>query len=567
MSFKIFNQKITSIHAAALIIGAAGFLSRLLGLLRDRLLASRFGAGDTLDAYYAAFQIPDTLFTIFLIGAASAAILPIFIEYREHDKDAVGLIQTLLTIFSVAATAIVMLLIVVAPFLMPVIVPGFSPEKLKLTIKLTRIMMASPLLLGIAAIISSTLQAYHRFLVYALPPVFYNLAIIFGIIVLVPFFGPQGLALGVIIGAVLQILVQLPAFLELGFRPKFIFNIHDHGVRHILRIAMPRVAALSFNQITLLILVAVTSYLAVGSVSIFKFATNLIYFPVGLFGVSYALAIFPKLSEQVMKNEGREFVSELSFGIRNIVFWSLPLAFLFVVLGAHIVRVILGAGLFDWNDTRLVAAALALMAAMVIFEGLNTLLIRAFYALERTWEPLVANLIASAATVFIAAAMVGLFRAAPESLNALAAALRIGDIGDTRILAVVIAFSFGSFINFILLSSILRKAVFRVFGIFPINNFYPILKIFSASLLAGIIGYVTLLPFPELIPTNTFLGIAAQGVTAGVVGLIAYFAALTLLKSDEFLSLLESFRQKLYSVKKQPEILEIEKLDGRESAK
>ena len=163
---RIFNRDITSMHAAALILGAAGFLSRILGLFRDRLLASRFGAGDLLDAYYAAFQIPDILFTVFLIGAASAAILPVFIEYKERKEDAAALIQTLLTVFAVLASVVVLILIAVAPWIVPVLVPGFSEEKTALVITLTRIMMISPLFLGIAGIISSVLQAKGRFLVY-----------------------------------------------------------------------------------------------------------------------------------------------------------------------------------------------------------------------------------------------------------------------------------------------------------------------------------------------------------------------------------------------------------------
>ena len=194
----IFNRQITSLHAAALIIGAAGFLSRILGLLRDRLLASKFGAGDILDAYYAAFQIPDALYTLLLIGAASAAILPIFIEYREEGKDHWRFIQTLLTVFGIFAALAALILIIIAPLIVPLIVPGFSGEKLRLAVTLTRIMMVGPLFFGISGIISSVLQAYHRFLMYAVPPIFYNLAIIFGILVLVPAWGEAGVAIGVV---------------------------------------------------------------------------------------------------------------------------------------------------------------------------------------------------------------------------------------------------------------------------------------------------------------------------------------------------------------------------------
>ncbi|MFY9462296.1 MAG: murein biosynthesis integral membrane protein MurJ, partial [Candidatus Sungiibacteriota bacterium] len=537
----IFNRQITSLHAAALIIGAAGFLSRVLGLLRDRLLASRFGAGDTLDAYYAAFQIPDVLYTLFLIGAASAAILPIFIEYREEGKDQWRFIQTLLTVFGVFAALTALILIILAPLIVPLIVPGFSGEKLRLVVTLTRIMMIGPLFFGVSGIISSVLQAYHRFLMYAIPPVFYNLAIIFGILVLVPAWGTAGLAIGVLLGSLLQLVVQLPVFFKLGGRPKLIFSIKDPGLRKVVSVSVPRVAALSFNQVTNLILIAVASLLASGSIAVFKFSANLIYFPIGVFGVSYALAIFPKLSESAVRKKGEEFFSELSFGIRNILFWSLPIAFLFIVLRAHIVRVVLGAGAFDWNDTRLVAASLATLSAMIVFEGLNTLLIRAFYALEKTWEPLWANVSASIASVVSAIILLGLFGRFPEWLHGLSRVLRVGDIAETQVLAVAIAFSLGSVLNFFLLSAKLRKTAEKAFGLAARESIRPIARIVAASALAGAASYLTLLPFPALLPTNTFLGIFVQGVTAGLAGFAVYFGVLYILRAEEFMSLLQSF--------------------------
>ncbi len=554
-------------HAAALILGAAGFLSRVLGLFRDRLLASRFGAGDLLDAYYAAFQIPDTLFTLFLIGAASAAILPVFIEYRERGEDTVSLIQTMLTVFGVIASGIVMLLILTAPWIMPLIVPGFSPEKTELAVALTRIMMISPLFLGIAGIISSVIQANRRFLIYALPPILYNAAIIFGILVFVPFLGNQGLAWGVVLGAFLQVAVQAPIFFRLGFSPKFVFTMNNSGVRKIFAISLPRVAAISFNHITQIVLIAIASYLAAGSVSVFKFATNLIYFPVGIFGVSYALAIFPKLSESAAKKQGPEFFSDLFFGIRNIIFWSLPIAFLFVVLRAHIVRVVLGTGSFDWNDTRLVAASIALLSFMILFEGLNTLLLRAFYALEKTWEPLRANLFASTITVVSALGILWFFNRSPEALRTFSGILRVGDLTQTEILALATAFSIGSALNFFFLFAKLRSAAAATFGMSVKESALPFLKIFASSILAGLASYGALLPFPALVPTNTFLGIASQGVVAGVAGLAVYFIALYFLKSEELGSLLASFHKRLYSLKKQQAVFEVEKLDHHETAK
>lgn len=565
MRLVLFNRQITSVHGAALIIGAAGFLSRILGLLRDRLLASRFGAGDVLDAYYAAFQIPDVLFTIFLIGAASAAILPVFIEWRERDLDTNALIQTLLTVFGVVGFCIVLVLILAAPLIMPLIIPGFSAEKMSLSIRLTQIMLVSPLFLGLAGIVSSVLQANRRFLVYAIPPIFYNIAIIFGILVLEPFLGPEGLAVGVTLGAILQVAVQLPFFFALGFRPAFSFRITDPGIIKIFSVSIPRVAAISFNQVTHTILIAIASFLAVGSVAIFKFATNLVFFPIGVFGVSYALAVFPKLSESAARKNGGEFLSEIFLGIRSIIFWSLPIAFLFIVLRAHIVRVILGTGLFDWNDTRLVAATVGVLSLMIIFEGLNTLLLRGFYALEKTWQPLAANITASFITVVSAVGVLALFSLSPEVLGFLSEFLRVGDLNGTQILAIALAFTLGSVLNFLLLFSKLRKVAASTFGTKATETLNPFFKMIFASVAAGTAAYSALLPFPALLATNTFIGISAQGVTGGLVGFGVYFAVLYLLKSEELLSLLASLRERLYVGGKRSEVLDIEKFNHHET--
>ena len=211
----ILNGAINSINAAALLIGAAGLLSRLLGVLRDRMLAGIFGASRELDIYYAAFQIPDFMFTLFLLGASAVAILPVFTQVKEADAGkAKKLIEELAGLFLFGALAAVFLAFILAPFVVPWFAPGFSAKERTLTIVLTRLMMLSPLLLGLSSIVSSVLQSYRRFLVFALSSIFYNFGIIAGILFFLPIFGLPGLALGVVLGASLHFLVQLPVFIQ-----------------------------------------------------------------------------------------------------------------------------------------------------------------------------------------------------------------------------------------------------------------------------------------------------------------------------------------------------------------
>ena len=204
------NGSISSVHAAALLIGSAGLVSRLLGMFRNRLLAAHFGAGRELDIYFAAFQIPDFVATLFLLGAGSAAILPVFQEYMHENKQrAYDLISSLQTSFLLASAVVAGIVFFFVPALLGIIVPGFSGVDLDMTIMLTRIMLLSPIFLGLSSILSAVVQSYQRFLAYALAPIFYNLGIIVGIIFFVPRFGIMGLGMGVALGAILHWIIQL----------------------------------------------------------------------------------------------------------------------------------------------------------------------------------------------------------------------------------------------------------------------------------------------------------------------------------------------------------------------
>lgn len=560
---RMLDGEIPSLHAAALILAGAALASRLLGLLRDRLLAARFGAGDTLDVYYAAFQIPDLLYTILLVGAASAAVMPVFMEYdRRHNQAAEAFVSNLLTVFSVLGLGIVGMVIALSPWLVGFVAPGFGPEKLALTVTLTRLMAANAVLLGIAGILSSVLQARKRFLVFALPPIFYNLGIIAGILWFVPFWGPAGLAAGVLAGGAMQVLVQVPAFraMRFSFRPRF--SIGEPGIIAVIRTSIPRVAALSLGQVTLLILAAILSFFAAGSLSAFKLAANLLYVPVGLFGVSYALAAFPKLSGAILEGSGEGFRAQLEAGIRDILFWALPFTALMVVLRAHIVRVVLGSGAFGWEDTRLVAATLAVLAVAVASECLLPLVLRAFYALGKTREPLFWDIAGSLATIGAALGFAFWFSMRPETLSAVAGALRIGDLPSPKILAVALAFAAGSLLNAALLFLALRRAARERLAIRLSFGWRPIAAMTGAAFAAGLAAYGALQPFPELIATNTFAGIALQGFVAGVVGLLVYGAVLWWQGNAEVRAIAASIHRRLLSPLRTPEVFDAEKLDG-----
>lgn len=559
----VFSREVPSLHAAALVLGAAALLSKLIGLLRDRLLAARFGAGETLDTYYAAFQIPDILFTLFLAGAASAAVLPVLLDYERRGPGASEeFLSNLLTVFSAAATVLAFAAFLFAPWIMAAIAPGFDAPALGEATRMTRIMVFNAVLLGVAGIFSSVLQARHRFFVFALPPIVYNLGIIAGILWFVPWVGTIGLAYGVLLGGALQVLVQLPALRAIGFRFRLLFRPADVGLLRVVRTSLPRVAAIAMSQVTIAALTAIASFFASGSISVFRFAANLLYVPVGLFGVSWAMAAFPKLSGASLERRGGAFREQFAAGVRGIFFWAFPSVALLVVLRAHIVRVALGSGVFDWEDTRLVAAVLAVLAVAAISESVVPLLLRAFYALGRTREPLLWDVAASLLTVALALGFSRFFQTFPAALERVAAVLRIGDLAQPAILAVAIAFAIGSLANALLLARSLRKTARIHLGVELSFGGGHLASIAAASVLGGAAAYLALLPFPVVVATNTLAGIFLQGAVAGAVGLFVYGLALAGQGNPEVWGIVESFRRRLLLPRRMPAVYEAEKFDG-----
>ncbi|MBU1292131.1 murein biosynthesis integral membrane protein MurJ [Patescibacteria group bacterium] len=384
------NNKSKTIASAAIILGAASLVSRFLGLIRDRILAGTFGAGDELDIYYAAFRIPDLVFSLLVIGAISAGFIPIFISYLNKDRNKSWyLANSILNIISLSLIIICLILIVFAPWLIKLITPGFSLEKTALTVELTRIMFLSPLFLGLSAILGGILQSFGRFLVYSLGPIMYNLGIIFGILFLVEPFGLTGLAYGVVIGAFLHMVVQIPTVYFCGFRWKPIFDFKFEGVRRIFKMMPSRIINLALNQITLVIMTIFASFLAIGSIAVYNLSYNIVSFPLGVFGVSFAIAAFPELSKQAQKKNIPEFNKVFYTTFRKILFLIVPASLIFIILRQLIVKIILGTGQFGLEEIILTSQTLGYFSIGLFAEALILLFLRGFFAWEDTKTPFV----------------------------------------------------------------------------------------------------------------------------------------------------------------------------------
>lgn len=519
-------------HHAAFWLAMFGISADILGLLRDRLLAGMFGASRTLDVYYAAFRVPDFIYTIMLLFTASTAIIPIFIEKFAEKKDssaAEAFLGSLISFFIVMIIAVAAAAFYFMPFFMALFLPGFAAEELKTAVMLGRVLLLSPIFLGLSNIISSATQSFNRFFVYGLSGVFYNIGIIFGIAVFYKWWGILGLVYGVVLGAFLHLAIQIPSLVSVGIRPKFFLKF-DKDIRHIAWLSLPRTLGLWISQVALTIITAIASVLSTGSIAVLNLASNLQGIPITIIGLSYSVAAFPALASFSMKKAKDDFKEHFNAAFLHILFWALPFSVLLLVLRAQIVRIILGSGAFSWSDTRLTAAALFILSLAVVFQSLFYLLVRAFYADGESWRPLIINLISATLSVGAAVWFVGAMTEGAVLYEIMRNALRLGDIRDIRVLALPLGMLVGAFFNFIFLALAFRV----VFGWFPVRESKKnILEIAFAALLGGIGAYWGLNVFSLIFNLHTFFGILGQGFFAGILGILIDVGVLWILKNRQ----------------------------------
>jgi putative peptidoglycan lipid II flippase len=513
-----FRKLNTTVSGGAIIIAFFSIISKILGLLRDRLLASQFGAGAQLDIYFAAFKIPDFIFNILILGALSVAFIPIF--QKAYNKDAQRGLEISQTILTVLLVIVGSLAVVAAIFMYPLIrllVPGFTADQLQQTVQLTRILLVAILFFTASNVMSGVLNAWNRFLTFSISSVLYNIGIIIGIIVLYPLFGLYGLALGVVLGSAAHFFVQFGEARRLGWRFKISFKIVPE-VKRIFRLMIPRMIGTGATQFNLVFITSLASQLPQGSLSIFNLASNLQSFPSSIFGVSLAVASFPHITKFASENNHEAFQKIFSLQFRRILYFIIPISVLIVILRAQLVRVILGSGSFDWEDTLLTANALGIFALSIFAQGLIPLVSQAFYAHEDTRTPMIVGLIS---TVF-------------NSLLAIPLAHYYGVLGLTA------AFSIASIATLVSLAIILH---IRIKAIPEIELFGSLVRIGLAACVAGLIAYASLFPLSHLVDTHTFVGIFIQGFVAGVIGLISY-ALITLIANFPEIAFAQSYFKK-----------------------
>lgn len=525
MSSRLMTKKQPTVLSAAFVIGFTVFLSRILGLFRDRLLATYFSV-DELGIYFAAFRLPNFLFELLIIGALSTAFIPVFttLLVNENQDKAFEMGSSLINASTVLIIAFLLPLVIFARPLSYLLVPGFSGTERDLMVAFTRIMLLGQLLpLVVGNFTTGMLQSMQRFLLPALAPVIYNIGIIVGIVVLSPTLGMWGAVWGVVLGAVFYLIVQLPLLWSLGYRHRLKITV-NHPVKEVFRLMLPRTFGVAVSQIDLTADLVLASFLGTRAVTIFHFAQHLQQLPIGLFGATLAQAALPTLSVAVAEKKWGDFKKLLLASMHQILFFVLPASAMLIILRTPIVRLVFGAAKFDWDATVMTGYTLSLFAVSIFAQSLIHLFGRGFYALHDTKTPVVIGIVCVVVNTLLSIALVLGFR--------------------FDVWALALSTSIASVLNALLLFVALYK---KIDGFELRKLIIPPIKMTFASVCTGVFLYLPMKLFDQLVfdTTRVFDLILLTGV-ASISGLSVYIFLAWFLDIEEvgtFFSLLQKFKR------------------------
>lgn len=534
----ILFKRQTNILSAAFVIAVFYGASMLLGILRDRLLVSHFYSccRSDLDVYWAAFRMPDALFQLLVIGALSAAFIPVFSEYlMRSKKEAFEIASSLINLLTLIFVVLASLVFIFARPLSEMITGNFSPSQIDTMTNLTRIMLLAQLFFLLSNFLTGIIQSHQRFLVPALSPLVYNLGIIAGIILLSPFLGIYGPTVGVVLGALFHLLIQLPLVLKLGGSYRFSLNFRHPGVREVGRLMLPRTLALAVSQIEATVALFLATSLTAGSLTIFYLATHLMQLPVRLVGIPVGQATLPVLSQK-RSEDLEEFRKIVLSSFYQILYLVLPATAILLVLRVPVVRIAFGARGFPWSATLLTAQALAVFSLAIIAQALVQLLIRGFYALHDTKTPLF---------IGISSVLVNVFLSIWLTFNL-----------GWGILGLATASSIAGFLQVVLLFLWLDKQV----GFRKKDLVLPFLKIGIATLMTAFFLWIPMRVLDQyILDTTKTVNLVILTFLATLVGLLVYVVFSWLLKIEElsiFLSLIKRVGQWRTVLQGTEEILE-----------
>lgn len=539
--FQMVYKEVRGLHQAAYILALFTFGSQLLALIRDRLLAHQFGAGIELDLYYTAFRIPDLLYVLFASTLSVYVLIPFISKRLEEDTTAFArkLLSQIFSLFLIAYVAIAVVAIISAPVLVEHLFPGFSEHR-EVLILLIRILLLQPLFLGVSSLLGVVTQIEHRFILYAISPLIYNVGIIGGLLFLYPIFGVVGLAYGVVLGAIGHVLIQVPFIIRSNLRPRFVLSFTMSDIIAVCRTSLTRAVTLSLHQVLLLGLVGFAGSMAIGSVSVFQFAFNLQSVPLAIIGVSYSVAAFPLLAQLYAERKFELFGKNIIIALRHIIFWALPAAALFIVIRAQFVRVVLGTGAFDWSDTRLTAAILALFMLSLVAQATYLLLVRALYAAGNTRLPLYVTLASSVSALIFSFFFYTVLTAHGAWYSFFESLMRLEHVQGIEVIALPLGYSCALIVySFVLLLLGQKHFHMRV-----VTLIAPSLRSLAASSFGGYVAYTILNLYVAGIETDTVIALFLQGFLAGLGGLFGVIFVHHLCRSEELFEIYATLRRR-----------------------
>lgn len=534
----LLNLETRGIAAPAAILAAAAVASRALGVLRDWLLAARFGAGSDLDVYFAAFRIPDFIYNILVFGGITVAFLPLFSDYFQKNKDdAWRFANNTLNVFLGFLVLLCAILFVFTPQLVALIAPGFTSGQLAKTAFLSRIMFLSPIIFGIASIFSGVLQYFRRFLAYSLAAVLYNAGIIAGIIFLAPSMGITGVAAGVIAGALFYLLIQIIPALECGFRYRPVFNLKEKSLARAFSLMLPRTAGIAANQINLIAPTIIGSTLAAGSITVFSLANNIYAIPVGIIGISYATAAFASFSKSFSEGDRVGLAKKFSAAYRQIGYLVIPATILLFILRQPVVDILYYHGQFTYDAALLVSASLAFFCFGIYFAALTPVLFRLFFSLRDTATPTITTVVSVAANVALNYLFVAAF-AGGLPADFARQAFGLPGAGNIGVLGLSLAYSAANALQFALLVFFIYKKDSRL--VMTREIAVSLLKSAVAGIFMAVAVYLVIGALPWSGIFQELFALALASATGGAV----YLAISSLLGSPEIIIVKEILSKK-----------------------
>lgn len=509
---KWLESKQNSILSAAFIITIANVISSISGLIRERFLISSFFHTESsqlsYEAFQVAFQIPDMLFQLIVLGALSAAFIPIFTVMKKKNS------QEALTMSAVVMNLLLLVFFVVGLVVFIYAEPitswrtgsQFTAEQVLIAVNLTRLMLFAQLFFAISNFLTGILQSYQRFIIPAIAPIFYNLGILLGVYLFSDRFGIYSAGIGVIIGAFSHMILQLPLAFKLGFRFKFLFSINYPGVKKLFKLMPPRLLTIGVTELQNLSLGFFATSLGNLSFVIVRLALRLMTIPIRLFGVPISQASLPFLSKESGDHDHRRFSQLVLQSLHQIAFFAMPASILLLILRVPIVRLIFGAQNFPWKTTVITGKVVAIIAVSIAAQAMVQLLIRAFHALKDTKTPLLITIATVVVYLVISASLVF--------------ATNFGIYG------LAIATSVSAFVELLLFIFFLHKKI----GHFTTKYFWlPQVKMIVSSFLMAVFLYLPFRILDELVfDTSRTLELLLLTTVTGTIGMLVYvyFSAL-----------------------------------------